>query len=110
VCQRISAKPNQSVDFQPVEKQPFIRGSGHQNHLSEGLAVPLVTVKIALEPQSGHLHNGTLNDLSRETTRFGEGQLSQERTQFPETSVKKTDGCLQPLAVRRKWHLPADQS
>jgi len=50
----------------------------------------------ALEPQSGHLHNGTLNDRSRETTRVGEGQLSQERTQFPETSAKKTDGRLQP--------------
>jgi len=54
-----------------------------------------MSANAALEPQSVHLHNGTLNDRSRETTRFGEGQLSQERTQFPETSVKKTDGCLQ---------------
>jgi len=64
-----------------------------------------------MEPQSGHLHNGTLNDRSRETTRFGEGQLSQERTQFPETSAKKTDGCLQPDAgaARKKTNFQSQR-
>ena len=83
--------------------------AANRNQLRDGI-YRATSLLYAVEPQSGHLHNGTLNDRSRETTRFGEGQLSQERTQFPETSVKKTDGCLQPLAVRRKWHLPADQS
>ena len=53
----------------------------------------------ALEPKTRRMCMSCLDDRSRERTRFGERQLSTERTQFPEISSQKSDGRLQPRAA-----------